>query len=217
MKKVVILGGYGDGEVVAATIFESYRQGKPIELIGFLNDSVAEGNLIAGAPVLTRLEGWSLLDSSINFITALHKVRQMKARSDRILSLGIPSERWLSIIDPSARICTINAIGVGTFIGPNVVLQPGVKVGRHVSIRAGANLGHDVVIGDYCYIGPNATLCGRSSMGNGAHLGPNSCVADGVSVGEYAVVGIASAVTKHVEPCSVVFGVPAKKIFSRSQ
>lgn len=215
-RKLVILGGHGDGEVVAASVRAGVMVGLggTWELAGFLNDGVGKGELIAGCPVLGGLEDWTVLPPDYFFIAALHKVRQMRMRAERIESLNIPDSRWGIVADPAARIAGDCRIGEGAYIGPNVVIQPGVQLGRHVSIRAGANLGHDAVIGDYCYVGPNATLCGRSEMHTGAHLAPNSCVADGVRIGQFAVVGIVSAVTKHVPADTVVFGVPAIPVFA---
>jgi sugar O-acyltransferase (sialic acid O-acetyltransferase NeuD family) len=211
MKEIVILGGPGDGVVVAATVSECEMLGT-MRLAGFLNDALQKGDHVDGVPVLGRLEDWNCLPGDYVFIAALHKIKQMENRAKRIGALGIPADRWASVIDPAARVSRGVEIGHGTFVGPNVVLQPGARLGNHVSIRGGANLGHDVLVGDYCYIGPNATLCGRSWMESGAHLGPNSCIADGVSMGEFSVVGIASAVTKRVPPRHLYFGVPARKI-----
>lgn len=215
MRKIVILGGPGDGAVIAATLAALRDKSENSwELVGFLNDSIEKGKEIDGVPVLGNLDVWRSLPADVQVIAALHKVRQMKARVTRIESLGIPSQRWGNVIDPTARVSKECLIGVGSFLGPNVVVQPGARIGSHVSVRAGANIGHDVMVGDYCYIGPNSTLCGRSAMLVGAHLGPNSCVADGVQLGMYSVVGISSAVTKHVPEGHVVFGVPARRILA---
>lgn len=209
---VVILGGHGDGEVVAASILEREKKDGSLHLVGFLNDALPKESQIANVPVLGRLEEWRSLPQDTMFIAALHKVRQMKFRVVRIQELEIPHNRWVNVIDPAARLHSGSLLGVGTYLGPNSVVQPGAKIGSHVSIRAGANVGHDAIIDDYCYLGPNSTLCGRSSMGIASHLGPNSSVADNVRLGEFSVVGIGSAVTKNVLAEKVVFGVPAKPI-----
>lgn len=212
MKPVVILGGPGDGVVVARSIEERGRQQADLRVAGFLNDVLPSNSLIGGLPVLGRLEDWHRLPEAFSFIAALHKVKQMEARAVRILGLGIPEARWASVVDPAASIADDAAIGHGSFIGPHAVVQPGCRIGNHVSIRAGANLGHDVSLADFAYVGPNATLCGRARMERGAHLGPNACVADGKVVGEFAVVGICSAVTKNVPGRAVVIGVPARRV-----
>jgi sugar O-acyltransferase (sialic acid O-acetyltransferase NeuD family) len=207
---IVILGGPGDGVVVAEAVLDMAAGGQPVRLAGFLNDALPVGARVHHAEVLGTLEDWPRLDPATRFIAALHKVKRMEERAQRIASLAIPDERYISVFHPSAVIARDVEVGAGSFFAAHVVVQPGSYVGRHVSVRAGANLGHDSRVEDFCYIGPNATLCGRTVMGAGAHLGPNSVVADGQRVGRYSVVGVCSAVTKTVPDRAVCLGVPAR-------
>lgn len=211
--KIIILGAAGDGCVVASTLQRGTAGGVQT-LSGFLDDAKPVGDFVQGIAVLGRLDEWHALHGEHLFVSALHKVKQMPLRIERILSLGIPRVRWTNVIDPTTRIASDALLGVGVYIGPNVVIQPGVRIGDHVSIRAGANIGHDAHIGAYCYVGPNSTLCGNSSMEIGAHLGPNACIVDGQQIGEFSVVGACSAVTKFLPPFAVYFGVPAVRVFS---
>jgi acetyltransferase-like isoleucine patch superfamily enzyme len=91
-------------------------------------------------------------------------------------------------------------------------VQPRARIGRYASLRAGAMVGHDAVLEDHAYVGPNATLCGRSRLRLGAHLGPNAVILDSKCVGAYAVVGIGAAVTKDVRDYAVVMGNPARRV-----
>ena len=212
--KLVILGGHGDGIVVAQAAQDSAAAHGYGRVVGFLNDRLAEGELIYGHPVLGTLQSWRRLSEEIHFVPALHKVGEMESRSRLLRELGIPGERWASVIHPSACIASDVAVGYGSFVASHVTIQPGAKIGRFVSIRAGANVGHDAVIEDFAYVGPNATLSGRSRLAEGAHLAPNAAVVDRVTVGRYAVIGICSAVMKDVEEFSVYLGSPARKLRS---
>lgn len=210
--KIVILGGPGDGVVVAQALRDLDRAGKPVVVVGFLNDALPEGTMIDGIPVLGALDSWTALPSDVRFCPALHKVKLMAARAKRILELRIPDERWFSVMHPTAKISDGVRIGCGSFIASYVTVQPGAILGRFISIRAGANVGHDASVGDFAYMGPNSTLSGRARLEDGAHLGPNAAVLDGVKVGRYAVVGLCSAATKNIEEFSVCIGVPARVI-----
>ena len=55
MNKLLILGGHGDGEVVAATLKILNKEGR-IEPIGFLNDHEKLGSLISGLPILDSID-----------------------------------------------------------------------------------------------------------------------------------------------------------------
>ncbi len=213
-KKVVILGGHGDGIVVLQAVRDIYEYDKSISVLGFLNDVVDKDACIKDISVLGRLEAWKKLEEDILFYPALHKVKLMNERIKRIEQLGIPDHRWVTIVHPTSTVPQDVNIGCGSFVASHVTIQPDSEIGRFVSIRAGANIGHDVIIDDYAYVGPNATLCGRSRLQKAAHLGPNAAVSDGKIVGSYAVVGIGTAVIKDIEDNAVYMGNPARKVSS---
>ncbi len=64
---------------------------------------------------------------------------------------------------------------------------PFARIGRFAGVRAGAMLGHHCVIHDHTYVGPNATMCGRSVLQDAAHLGPGSVLMDRKILGRYSV------------------------------
>lgn len=212
-ERIIILGGQGDGLVIASFI-ESIIDVKKekLSLLGFLNDS--PDREINGYPVLGKLIDAETFceQKNVFFVTALLKTKYSYSRSKLIESLNIPLKRFKTIIHPTATIAKSAKIGNGTVIGPYVTLMPNVSIGNHCSIRASANVGHDCILDDYCYMGPNSTLAGRAVMKIGSHLGPNSCVLDSTVLGAYSVVGMGSSAIKNVEDFAVVFGCPARKI-----
>jgi acetyltransferase EpsM len=214
VRKVVILGSAGDGAVVAEAIRDLAASGAAISIQGFLDDGVPPGSAPLGAPVLGPLREWSRVDAEVGFIAALHKVAQMEHRARLIASLGIPEARWISVIHPTARVARDVRVGAGSFLAAYAVAQPGSRIGRHVSIRAGANIGHDAVLEDFAYAGPNATLSGRAVLDVGAHLGPNAAVLDQRRVGRFSVVGLCSAVTRDIPDREIWMGVPARRLRS---
>ncbi|MCL6419717.1 LbetaH domain-containing protein [Aestuariirhabdus haliotis] len=212
MKKVVILGGYGDGLVAIQIVKDMFKSGSNIEVIGFLNDSLDVGEEISGLPVLGGTDSWKKLSDDVMFHVCLHKVGQMEVRSTLMESFHIPDERLCSIVHPSAVIADDVILGAGVLIASCVTVQPASAIGKCSTIRAGANVGHDVNIGDYCYLGPNATLCGRSTLDEGAHVGPGSVVVDQIKVGKFSVIGAGSVALRNAEMCSVWMGSPARRV-----
>jgi acetyltransferase EpsM len=199
---------------MAQVIRDLARAGEDIDLVGFLNDRLAKRELVCGAPVLGALRDWRELPEDLSFVPALHKVGEMHKRAELIAGLGVPEQRWATVVHPSACVADDAVIGYGSFVASYVTVQPGVRLGRFVSVRAGANLGHDAVVEDFGYVGPNATLSGRARLAEGAHLAPNAAVLDKVVVGRYAVVGLGAAVMKNVEEFAVYVGNPARKLRS---
>jgi acetyltransferase EpsM len=215
MRKVVILGAGGDGLVVAEAIFQINKSVKDSEKIlvqGFLDDAYIEKAAFMQFTVHGKIDSWKYIDEEVFFIPALQKVGDMPRRIARIQELNIPMERWISVIHPSAVIASDVKLGVGIYIGAFCSIQPKCEIGNFSTLRAGAALGHDVVLSNHVYVGPNAVLCGKSSMQDGSHLGPGSVVLDNCTVGKFAVVGVCSSVTKNVSDNAVVMGNPAKRI-----
>jgi sugar O-acyltransferase (sialic acid O-acetyltransferase NeuD family) len=211
-KRLVVLGGPGDGLVVAEAILHAMAEGRDVELHGFLNDVLPSGQILQSVPVLGRFEDWTTLDGDIMFVPAVQKVKDMQARVNRIESLGIPDQRWASVVHPHAVVSSDVQIGAGAFIASCATVQPESRIGRFASLRAGAMLGHHCVVEDHAYVGPNATMCGRSKLDVGSHLGPGAVLLDSRTMGMFSVAGIAAAVTKSVPDYWVVFGNPAIRV-----
>jgi acetyltransferase EpsM len=198
--------------VVAEAARRAVDAGASYTVHGFLNDAIAKGERIGAWPVLGRLEDWRALEGDVVFCPAIQKVRDMPRRVQRIESLGIPSERWMTVRHPTTAVAAGASVGIGCFIASFVTMQPGTRLGDFASIRAGASIGHDAVIEEHAYVGSNATMCGRTRLMRGACLGPNAVILDEKSVGCFAVVGIGAAVTKDVRDFAVVMGNPARRV-----
>ena len=211
-KRVVIIGGTGNGAVLAQIIIDMQRAGNEIELIGFLNDHHSAGELLFRWPVLGKPMQWSELDQDILFVFALLSVGKMRERVDLLKSLGIPSKRMATLIHPSAMIGFDTQIGAGSVVCSNVSIQPQVTLGENVLVRAGANVGHDVQISDYVDVGPNVCLCGCTCVQEGVHVAANAVVRDGLSLGAFSVIGAGSALLKDAGEGTTWLGNPARRV-----
>lgn len=211
-RKVIIIGGVGSGVIVAEAIEAIAASRGSIELLGFLNDREPAGSKIGNALVLGRLEDWSACPSDAQFISAIPAVKDAWGRYRRVACLGIPQERWATIVHPAAQVAKTALIGAGSYIGPCAIVHSGATAGAHVTLRGGCHVSHDVQLGSYVFVGPNASILGRAKLADGAHLGANAVCREGTTVGRYAVVGVGSAVVKNVPEFAVVAGCPARII-----
>ena len=214
LKRIIILGGHGDGEILASALIDLQKYDKTITPYGFLNDHVPKGQLIANLPVLDRITNAPRFmdQNDIMFISALLKVKESQSRAKKIKQLKIPNEKYYNIIHPLASVAQNAKIGHGNFIGPHVAIMPNVTIGNHCSFRASASIGHDCCIGNFCYMGPNSTLAGRVNLKEGVHIGPNACVHERTTLGSFGVVGMGSVVLKDLPSKVVAFGNPVKII-----
>jgi acetyltransferase EpsM len=181
-----------------------------ITLVGFLNDEVPKGQLIAGAPVLGPFSSWQALSDDIQFLAPLHKVKAMPTRVNIVETLGIPEHRWATIIDPMSAVALDVEIGRGCFVGPFASVGPGARIGAHTVVRAGANVSHDCAIGNFVFVGTNAVVCGFAAVHDGAYIAPAATIGDHRQVGKFAVVGMGSVVTHDVPDFVMVAGSPAR-------
>jgi len=71
-------------------------------------------------------------------------------------------------------------------------------------------IGHDVTIGDYSVISPNASIGGNVNIGPGCYLGSGSIIKNGIKIGDNSIIGMGAVVLKDVKPNSVMVGNPAR-------
>ncbi len=210
MRQIVILGGPGDGLVVAQVVADLKKAGEAIKIIGFLNDG---GDTEIGTfPVLGTTNQWHTLADDVEFHIALLSHHSYQRRIEYVESLDIPDTRLATLIHPYAQVADNAIIGAGSLIAPFATIQPSAVIGRRCSIRASAVVGHDVRIGDYSYVGPNATLCGHASMDFGAYAAPNSVLRDKTHMGRYATLAAGTVAFKNVPDYATMLGNPARRV-----
>jgi sugar O-acyltransferase (sialic acid O-acetyltransferase NeuD family) len=99
-------------------------------------------------------------------------------------------------------------VGDNCLILEKVVIQPFVKIGNNVIVWCGCLLGHDVVIGDHCFVSA-ATIAGNVTVGPYCFIGVNATLRDGIKVGAESVIGAGALLLKDAPPGSVYRGVEA--------
>lgn len=119
---------------------------------------------------------------------------------------------FATVSHPSATISPRATLGAGCFVGAQAIVSSNTRIGDHVLLNRGANLGHDVTVDAYTTIGPGVTIAGSVSIGAGAYLGVGAVVRDHIAIGEGAIVAAGAVVVKPVPPRTLVAGCPATVI-----
>lgn len=205
--KLAIFGGPGGGEIVAQSV--AGLDGR-FEFIGYLNDELPPGRKLLGGDVLCTFGQWSSLPDDVQFIAPLHKAGEMEARLEIISRLGLPDNRWATVIDRGAVVAGNSTVSFGTAISCFALVGPSCRVGRLVAMWPGAQVGHDAQIGDFAFIGRNSVVSGYCSIGAGAFIGSGSVVRERCRVGRFAVVGAGTTVISDVPDYTIVGGHPAR-------
>lgn len=123
-------------------------------------------------------------------------------------------------IEPGAIIREKVIIGPKCVIMMGAVINIGAEIGEGTMIDMNVVVGGRVIIGKYCHIGAGSVLAGVVEppsdepvrIGDRVVMGANAVVLEGVQVGEGAVVAAGAVVTHHVDPYTVVAGVPARVV-----
>ncbi len=214
MKKLIIIGGYGNGTVVASTVEDINSVKKEWEILGFLNDNETEP--INGYPILGKINKEViekyLLDDDVHFFYTLISVKLNYKFLYKLNDLEIPIERFATIIHPTAVVSKTAKIGYGVCIQPFVSVGPNTNIGNFIHIFAQSLIGHGATLDDYSYVANNACIGADVHLKEGAYLGTNATTLEYVTLGKWSITGIGTVVLKNVEDYAKVVGSPAKVI-----
>jgi acetyltransferase EpsM len=214
MKKLIIIGGYGNGTVVAQIAEDINLKDKKWEIIGFLNDF--ENEPINNYPVLGKIDNESvnkyLADHDVFFFYALISIKNNFKSLDKLHNLNIPLERFATLLHPTAIVSKASTIGKNVSIQAFSIVGPNAEIGNFIQVYGHATVGHNSKVEDYAYITSNSIVGAHVHLKQGAFLGVNSSTLDRVTIGEWSIVGQHSNVIKSIPDYSKAVGNPAKVI-----
>lgn len=212
MKKVLVLGGVGNGTVVGHAINHAYSMGKSdLQCIGLLNDREDIGTDLEGLTVIGKISDAVRFEKDgCLFINTILRIDGQSERIGLFESLGIKEESLATFIHPLAYVAPMVEIGAGCAILPNVSISAGTKIGKNSLIMVGATVGHSNVIGDYCHIAAQACVGSYLHVGKGVHFGLNCTVRENLTIGDYSTIGMGAVLTKNVGEKEIWAGNPAK-------
>lgn len=215
-ENVVIIGGKGTAVVIAEQIYDAQmRFGKDIEVLGFAFDDSAYSAGINGWPVLcgTR-EAYAKYknDKSVKFVFALYRSDLLEERIALRESLGIPIERFLSFIHPTAYVAKSAKLGQANIILANCAINCNVVLGNFNTMNTNSLIGHDTIVGNNNFIAAHTCIGSGLIIGNGNFTGLNCSIRNFVQMGDYNLIGMASNVVKNVSDHITLVGNPAKPL-----
>lgn len=211
-KKVAILGGLGNGAVVAAAIEHARRMGATdLEVAGFLNDRTPVGEKIDMFPVIGKVEDAKrLLDEGYWFINTILRIDGNRERIAMFEALNIPDDRLATFVHPMAYVAPSVQLGAGCIIMPQVAMSPGSKLGKGCIMMVGATMGHDNIVGDFCHIAAQACVGSYLRIGKGVHIGFNATIRENLTIGDNATLGQGAVLLKNMGENEIWVGNPAK-------
>ena len=209
---VAILGSSGNSVDILDSMLEVNRHlgHEKYRPIGFLDDRAEPGTQVHGFPVLGPLKNAKTLDSQVHFSSAIGSSASYRSKPTLLESLGLPWERFATIIHPSAHVSQWAELGRGCLILQQCTLSAGCKLGDHVVMLPGCRISHDTVVEDYNVLATGVILCGHVRVAPNCYLGAGSLVRERLQLGEGCLVGMGSVVVKSVAAGQRVAGNPAR-------
>lgn len=118
---------------------------------------------------------------------------------------------WYTAVHPTAVVSRMDTrIAEGTVIMANVVINPGVTIGRHCIVNTGAVLEHDDVLEDYVHVSVGSKLAGNVHVGRCTQIGIGASVKENIDICDNCLVGAGAVVISDLLQSGIYVGVPAK-------
>ncbi|GGV09807.1 acetyltransferase [Streptomyces filipinensis] len=208
MSGLLIVGAGGFARETAQAV----RAAADLELLGHLDDNPAlHGTEVDGVPVLG---GGDLVHDlpDARVVICVGNPADYAARARLVRRFGLPTDRYATVIHPTAAMSATSRVGPGSVLLAQCVLSAAVRVGAHVAVMPQAVLTHDDVVEDYVTIAAGVRLGGGVRLERGAYVGSGALVREGTTVGAWSLTGMGSTVLGDVPPGEVWVGSPARRL-----
>jgi acetyltransferase EpsM len=210
-KKIIIIGGEGNGGVVASCIEDNLSRFNDLEweVAGFLND-FEKGKTILGYPVLGGTDDIEkFLKEDFYFMYAIHMIGRNVKTEEVFLEMNIPLDRLATIIHKTAFVARSAVLGPGVFIMSNCYVGPGVKMGYCSLMMANSLLGHNTTVGPLCHFSVGSITSSYIEIGKASDVALGAKVLEKRKIGNYAVAGANSLITHDIPDYEIHIGSPA--------
>ncbi len=208
MADLLLVAASGLGREVLAVVQSTGSH----RVVGFVDDDAnLQGVLVDGVPVVGGLAAVTEHpDASLLLCSGHGTVRRRLA--GRLADYGIDRERFVTVVDPSARLAKSTQVGTGCILLAGCVATTAVTMGDHVVLMPHVVLTHDNRVDDYATVCANVSLGGKVRVETEAYLGTNASVREGLTVGERSTLGMGSALLSNLPADEVWVGAPARRL-----
>lgn len=210
-KKVIIIGGEGNGGITASCIEDNRRRFNDLEweVAGFLND-FEKGKSINGYPVLGGTDEISkFLKEDYYFIYAIHMIGRNVKSEEIFIRMNIPVDRFARIIHKSAFVAKDVSLEPGVFIMANCYVGPKTKLGYCTHLMANSLIGHHTNVGPLCHFSLGSITGSYATIGKVSDVAMGAKVLEKRKIGNYAVAGANALITKDIPDYEIHIGSPA--------
>lgn len=211
-KKVIIIGGEGNGGVVAACIEDNRNRFNDLEweVAGFIND-FEKGKTINGYKVLGGTdEIGKLLEEDYFFMYAIHMIGRNVKSEEVFLQMNIPDSKFATIVHKTAFVADNAVLEPGVLVMSNSYIGPAAHIGKCSLVLANALIGHNTTVGALCHFSVGSITSSYVTIGNVSDVTLGAKVLEKRKLGNYSVAGANSLITHDIPDYEIHVGSPAK-------
>lgn len=210
-KKVIIIGGEGNGGVIASCIDDNRERYGDMEweVAGFVNDYEKE---VCGYPVLGKIDDVPKLleNPDYYFMWAIHTIGRNTLIEKTFNKVRIPLNRFATIIHNSAFVAKNAILEPGCFIMANCYVGPQSHLGMCCMMMANSLLGHNNIVGPFCHFSIGSMTSSYNVIGKCSSVAFGTVVLEKRKIGDFAVAGAHSLITHDIPDYEIHVGSPAK-------
>lgn len=177
----------------------------PHEVVAFtLDRDYLEDSTYKGLPVVAfeDVEQQYPPDDFKMFIPMSFK-KMNHVRADKYFAAKQRGYELISYVSSKASTFPGFECGDNCFILEDNTVQPFVKIGNDVVLWSGNHIGHGTVIKDHVMITSHVVISGCCTVGEYSFLGVNATVRDETIIGKETLVGMGVTILKDTQPFEV--------------
>jgi sugar O-acyltransferase (sialic acid O-acetyltransferase NeuD family) len=208
MNNIYIVGAGDLGREIESW-FDLYSEGTDkFRIVGYLDDNL---NALDGFPSDYKVIG-SIGSFKFNKNDQIILAIANPVTKEKIYRKLLNKVKFYTFIANNVTIGKNVDIDEGSIILPNAIISTNVKIGKCVIVNIGTQIGHDVIVDDFCSLMANVDLGGCVHLGKKVYIGTNATILPQISIVDDVKIGAGSIVINKVLKSQTVFGNPAKKI-----
>lgn len=211
MQKIVIIGGSHAFWEISELINDINRIKPSFEIIAVLDDSPLLQNKTYGTlTVKGPIEKAKEYSDDVKFVFAIGSHRTRLIRHSILERLGIPDERFVTLIHPSAKIFSSANIKYGCIVHYGSVIFNHTIVEPFSIISANCVIAVANHIGRGSMFGSSITTTTGVKTGSYSFVGSGSLLGENVEIGPGAQIGMGSVILKNIPAGAFVLGNPPR-------